>query len=810
MSKLLPNYLKWLTFSADRGLRARKYLLFQPIFILILLLAFPGAALRAAPGNEDLTSASSNFDNAPRVRMVLGDMDPPVVVEADSVNYRGESERLEFTGQVIITRGDEVMTGDMALWDEPTLTAEISGNVKLVTKDFTATAKRAAVNMDLMLAKIFDGRAFFPERHYYVSGSVLERRGPETIYVSNAAFTTCDGPKPAWSLTAENILVNLGGLAESTGVTFRTSYFPMLYLPYILIPVKNERQTGFLLPGVSSSTRDGFSVSLPFFWAIKEDYDLTILPIYRSERGMSFTLEARYNLEEGEGIWIATYLHDRKKNIYNYRSSDGDEVVSRNLYWLRAQNNWNVGGYDLNLDLDFVSDPLFLYAFRNDPDGFFYSSDLFNEYFGRTPNEELDPSRLSTFFVQKNGSDTYFRGTISYIDNLYNKNNIDTLQNAPSLYYSVVSRSFEALDQVELGKGPRFGLDIQYDYYTRRTNADSPIDETGHRFILSPSFFWYHDIFSTFSLRTNGFFDIAAYRLEGQRPTATGRAPHNDMSANFSGGFSAELSTTLSRVFIHDDRGSAILHQVTPFISLELTKSPDQDELPYFDTMDRTLNRRTLRYGFRSTFVGRSRESNPNEGYDGYKYSELVKIGIFHSYEFASNLKWAENSFGRYYTTGYFDKGVGPLEVEIEAYITPYFRTRLLSSMDGRTGSFTSHDISLDLHDLRGDTFSIIYDYEKPRIEYGPPAYNYVDQLRGDLHVVLAKGWYTDFSIRYDLKMGKSLETYLSLGYQEQCYGVRIIWADSNDERRISIGINLLGLGFFGNNSNTLSRAWLE
>jgi hypothetical protein len=299
--------------------------------------------------------------------------------------------------------------------------------------------------------------------------------------------------------------------------------------------------------------------------------------------------------------------------------------------------------------------------------------------------------------------------------------------------------------------------------------------------------------------------DVVAYNPDGQRPTATGTQPHKNMSANFSGGFSAELSTTLSRVFIHGDSGSATLHQFTPIISLEVTKSPDQDELPYFDTLDRSLNRRTLRYGFWNILVGRTRESYPNEGYGGYVYRELVKIGIFHSYEFASNLKWAENSFGRYYTTGYFDSGVGPLEIEIEANITPNFGTRLLSSMDGRTGEFTSHDISLDLKDFRGDTLSIIYDYENPMIEYGPPEYNNVDQLRGDLHVNLAKGWYADFSARYDFNMSKALETYVSLGYQGQCYGVRIMWEDSNDERRISFMINLLGLGTFGNTNNTLS-----
>ncbi|MDR2353283.1 MAG: hypothetical protein LBF22_09030, partial [Deltaproteobacteria bacterium] len=345
-----------------------------------------------------------------RVVTLLQGSDPPVQIEADRVNYH--QEFLEFSGGVIISRGEELLSGDYALYHSASQTAEISGNIRLVTPDFSAVAERVALNMDLELAKIFAGRAYFPSGHYYVSGSVLERQGTETLYVSDGVFTTCDGPAPSWSLTADHLLVNKEGVAESTGVTLRNAYFPMLYFPYLLLPVKRERQSGFLLPQVASSSRDGFMVSIPFFWAIQEDYDLTLLPIYRSKRGLAMTLEGRYNFQVGEGIWIATYLEDRVYHSLTYQSPGGGTKRVRNLFWLRAENNWKIADFDLNLDLDFVSDPLFLYAFRNDPDGFYYSRNLFNNYFGRTVNEELDPQRLSSFFAQTSGPDSYFRVTL--------------------------------------------------------------------------------------------------------------------------------------------------------------------------------------------------------------------------------------------------------------------------------------------------------------------------------------------------------------------------------------------------------------
>jgi LPS-assembly protein len=751
---------------------------------------------------------------------------PPVTVEADYVEYLEDGARLAFYGMVSIVREGEVMTGDRAVWHEPTRSAEISGDVRILTRDFRATAERAAVNMDLMLARIFDGRAFFPERHYYVAGGVLERRGEEALYVEDGVFTTCDGPEPSWSLTAERLTVNRGGVAAGQGVTFRTRWLPVAYFPWFLAPVKTQRETGFLLPGFGSSTRDGFVLSLPFFWAASEDWDLTALPVYRSSRGLAVTLEGRYNLEAGQGVWLATSLSDRRPARFRYRAGGGpEEEVARRLWWLRAQNSWDLAGWNVNLDLDLVSDPAFLYTFRNDPDGFFYSRRLFMEHFGRTLNEELDPRRLSTLFAQKAGPDSYFRGTVSYTDDLSSRGNRGTLQAAPSLYYAVAARRLpEALASRLPGGGPRVSLDLQYDYYSRRAAEGQPDDETGHRLLVSPSFHWKGDAFGSVAALAKGGLDLGLYAPRGGRPSEGGGVEaHSPSYASLGAEASLELSTTLSRVYGRGAggpgggdgapaAGEAYLHQVTPFVAFEFRHSPDQHELPYFDAFDRSLRRRTLRYGIRSTLTARSEAGAGAEGEGGgYAYREILKVGVFGSYEFASNLRWAEKGFARYYTTGYFDRGVGPFELEVEAALGPWLTARILSSLDARKGEFTGHDVTLMARDARGDSMAVIFDYEKPRPEYGPSGFTSISQLRGDLDFRLAGGWSAGGSVRFDFGEGRGLETILRLRYTSQCYAVSIVWEDSGDDRRAAFLIDLLGLGSFGNaSSEPLAGGWLS
>ncbi|MDR1872161.1 MAG: hypothetical protein LBS60_09660 [Deltaproteobacteria bacterium] len=754
----------------------------------------------AAPGPE------------PPVTMVLKDSEPPVTITAQQMRYDQKSGRLEFFGQVRLYRGDELIEGDRAIWHDPSATAEISGEVRMLTPDFSAQATRAVVNMDLRLAKIYDGRAFFPQRHFYVEGAVMERRGSDTIFVQKGRFTTCEGQETSWNLTAENLLINQGGMATASGVVFNTKYFPLAYLPYFTAPIKTERQTGFLLPSLANSTRDGVMAALPFFWAIGEDYDLTLTPVWRSKRGLAMTLEGRYNLNAGQGIWLVTYLNDHKDNHYYYASYGQKRRDIRDVYWIRGQNDWTAGDWQMSLDVDLVSDPLTLYAFRNDLDGFRYSQNLFSQYFGRTVNEELDPLRLSTFFAQRKTYDTVFRGTLSYVDNLYSEGNVDTLQNLPSLYFGLVSRPITFLPGGE-GEAsfPRFSLDVGYDYYTRRTNTHSLITETGHRLYVSPSVFWRRDVLGFASFTAEGGFRLAAYAPNGSRPMENGaQRSHKGKESALTGNLELELSTTFSRIY-EGGFGQAVstLHQVTPFVSFEFVEAPAQEDLPYWDMYDRSLKRRTIRYGARNSILTKIPVKDKEGQITGYDYHPLLRFGLYSSYEFASNLRWAERTWARYYTIGYFDRGPGPFELELETSFAPNLTARLLSSVDGRTGKFTKHDLSMTLKDNRGDYLSVIYDYESPTIQQGPIQSGLrANQIRGDLRVELSGGWSTTISSRFDLEAQKGLETYVNIFYQAQCYGLALVYVDSDNDRRVAILFDLLGLGSFGTTGGSLTNQY--
>lgn len=740
------------------------------------------------------------LETGPRVRMVVSQNGPEVVIVADEMRYDEQTGRLDFIGNVVMTRGPEEITGNRALWHEPTQTAEIGGNVKMRTPDFVATASRAAVNMDLKLAKLYDGKAFFPKGHYYVQGDVIERQGEETIYVNEAVFTTCDGPDPSWRLLAKDLMINKGGMGTGTGVTFVNKWFNLFYTPYFAVPISGERQTGFLMPSVEHSTRDGVLLGTPFFWALAEDYDLTVTPVWRSKRGLAMTLEGRYNLNIGQGIWLVTYLKDKQDNIYSFRSPGQTIKNVRDLYWLRTQNSWNVSDWNLNLDLDLVSDPMYLYSFRSDIDGFSYSQSLFSRYFGRSLNEELDPVRQSTFYAQKTGDDTFFKGSLSYSDNLYLENNVGTLQNLPKLQYNIVSRPLEmGFTMPGSLAGPRFSLEVQYDYYTRRNDDSNFITETGHRMTMAPSLFWNQDIGTIMNLKVDAGLRGIAYFPNGLRPSQSGRERHEEFERILSGNVNVELTTSLSRVY-EFGLGDAThtQHEITPVLAFEMVKTPSQSKMPFFDMLDRRLSRQTFRYGLRNSITTKTpvNDAAGNLLYQSYK--QIFKLGVYGSYDFANNIEWAEKSWARYYTTGYYDSGIGPFEFELESNLAEGVSTRLLSQLDGRTGLFTRHEISMNLFNRRGDSLGLIYDYDNPTLSRGPSRHNNVSQIRGDAVINFTGGWSANISSRYDFQRQRELESQFTLNYEAQCYGVSVFIASTYSDKRIGLVFNLLGLGSFG------------
>lgn len=166
----------------------------------------------------------------------------------DDLFYNEETERIRAEGSVVLMRGNEVLRGSRLELDLKTETASV----------FDVEGNLGA--------------------DYFFTGSAVHKLSDERFTILDAQFTACeatDGETPDWSFRARKVDVNASGYAKTRGASFRVKNAPVVYMPYMLWPVKSSRVSGFLMPKPGFSTRRGPSLGLGYFWAINRSYDAT-------------------------------------------------------------------------------------------------------------------------------------------------------------------------------------------------------------------------------------------------------------------------------------------------------------------------------------------------------------------------------------------------------------------------------------------------------------------------------------------------------------------------------------------------------
>jgi len=384
------------------------------------------------------------------------------------------------------------------------------------------------------------------------------------------------------------------------------------------------------------------------------------------------------------------------------------------------------------------------------------------------------------------------------------------LQRLPSFQYDLVGRSLDGITQAGR-QSPRLSVNSRYDHFYRRTDENSAVTEIGHRLRFQPTLDWTRAL-GPANFKLTGGLEMAAYATDGRRlstPFDRDQAEHDRWYNFLTGSAEAELSTTFSRVFEGGlGRAEATRHLLSPTLAFKYVgASEDQGRLPFWDSLDRRLPRRTIRYGLENILVAKtpsqaapakSPPATPVEGpiaTPAYNYSQFLKIGLWSSYELADNSHLTSQPLYRYYNSDYYGQGAGPLEVSLEAFLTPNFSTRLVSSFNTRTGQAMSHDLSLYMADNRGDWLTLTYDYDAPEARYLPVDARGHQEIRADLGLVFNSEWSARLSSRFDLKDNRALESTAQFTYQAQCYGLSLVYNKTYSAESIGVVIDLLGLG---------------
>ncbi len=501
------------------------------------------------------------------------DEQAPISLSADSLTYQAEDDSYEATGDVVLRQGDVELQAESLLWQAATQDAAARGKVQLRQPGTEVYGEQMLYNLATGHGKVRSGSVFVREGNFHLSGGQVEKMGETQFRVEQGNFTTCDGVVPDWKFSAEEVDVTLGGYAKARNVWFHVRDVPLLYTPYLLFPVKTERESGLLAPWFGYSSSRGARASLAWYQVIDRHMDATLYLDYLSKVGLGKGLEYRYALA-GQNNGKALYYH-----VTGFAETP-------DLDYLEWEHRGTLpGGWKLTADVDYTDDELF-----------------FDE-FGEVAEEYNRDKVVSTLMLQRNWEKLNVVGFARYVKDMEGSNDA-TLQRLPELSL--------ALARYRVGETPIY---LALESYATHFSRDA--GEEGERLYLRPSV--------SASIKPGGWLEIVPEIALHQRvyETDAGQADKSVPEA------SLMLATRLVRDFDIDSWGmDRLRHSIEPRLKYTYIPDEPQDHLPSFDLYDRIEAQNTFGYEVINRLTGRSPAGDGTS-----TYREILNLRLAQTYD---------------------------------------------------------------------------------------------------------------------------------------------------------------------------------
>jgi LPS-assembly protein len=296
------------------------------LLVLVAILAIAGSSPVAAQ---------------PRT-LTLPEGDGDVTVVADRIQQlTGDSRLVVAEGDVELTRGTARLLADRVEYNPDTGEAVALGRVIFYDGQERLAGERVDYNVRTGTGIVHDGQAFSAP-YYYIAGERMERIGEGVYRVRRGVFNTCEADEPAWSIRLGEATADVNDTVTGRNASFWVRNIPLIpWFPYFAAAIRKERESGFLFPTVGFSTRRGFMLNLPFFWAIDDSQDLTLAARLYSERGLGLDGNYRYLLAERNrgslrGFYVNEFLRSGDTAI------NSDVVVPQSRWWVSGKHEWDI------------------------------------------------------------------------------------------------------------------------------------------------------------------------------------------------------------------------------------------------------------------------------------------------------------------------------------------------------------------------------------------------------------------------------------------------------------------------------------
>ncbi len=540
--------------------------------------------------------------------------DKPYNIESSSLRYDNETQTLNADGELSLTYQTTVAEASRGSVNSATNDVYLEGDVRIEDLDFDLTADVVELNLNDETGIMKNARMNFDQGSYKLNADRINRVSKDSFVFEDVSLTTCecDEDCPPWKINASEARVEHEGYGEVWDATLNFSNIPVFYLPYLIFPVKNQRQSGFLPPTFGAGGQRGFELSAPFFWNIDDSTDATITSVLQTSSRVGLDVEFRKVLSKNSRVDAGVvYLNESLRG----RAADGspnlqgtviddyfDQTIDENRLGLYLNHNWQgeVAGIDFQwiLDGSYVSDDF-----------------LPREY------EKSEIALFNSRFVTSRAVARAFLTDTTTLD-VSSEWNQAILDNDDLIFQRLPEVTLNSLNVFRPFGDNDYGLklvsrsNLSYVNFDRKENFKGSRSELYQK--LSVPFYYQNYLEGAFetSLRASSY-SLSRGGTLSLANTSTGGTDEfllDGSSNRVVPDFNFRLGTVFEKVYdvsdssflkaIHDvgRRGRAgqlkrFKHTIEPVARYQFVPNVDQDDNPLFDSFDRIAKRNVITYG---------------------------------------------------------------------------------------------------------------------------------------------------------------------------------------------------------------------
>jgi len=256
-----------------------------------------------------------------------------IEITADKIEVLKDDNKINATGNIIIQTEEFLSTSDSLIYDKNLESIKTSGNITIKDNlenyyffdDFVSDKGFNKANGTNTRIRLSDGTRIVGKSFIRTDSNINE--------INNAEYTPCLQNNyiikncPGWKLSAKKVIHDEEKQnIYYEGATLSILNVPILYSPFFSHPDPTvKKRSGLLMPTISSDNNLGNTFSIPYFYNISSNYDLTITPTFQSKADNYYILNYRH-LTKNHKFDIDTSITDNESNTgtKNHLFIDGE------------------------------------------------------------------------------------------------------------------------------------------------------------------------------------------------------------------------------------------------------------------------------------------------------------------------------------------------------------------------------------------------------------------------------------------------------------------------------------------------------